>query len=76
MHPDIAAFPNRMFYAREQLMPVPLPHQEEQSADHLFMRRRRIFIPSEFCKQPNISDKVNIHEAQIVARLLEGIYHH
>ena len=76
MHPDIAAFPNRMFYAREQLMPVPLPHQEELSADHLFMRRRRIFIPSEFCKQPNISDKVNIHEAQIVARLLEGIYHH
>ena len=34
MHPDIAAFPNEMFYAKEQLQPVPLPHQEEQQLDY------------------------------------------
>lgn len=76
MHPLIADFPNRMFYAREQLLPVPLPHQEETSANHLYMERRLIFIPSEFCRQPDISDKVNTSEAQIVARLLSGIYLH
>ncbi len=29
MHPEIAEFPNRMFYRREQLEPVPCPHQLE-----------------------------------------------
>ncbi len=76
MHPEIAAFPNRMFYAHEQLQPVPLPHQEETSAEHLFLQQRRIFIPSEFCHQPSLSDKVNIHEAQIVARLLKSLREH
>ena len=41
MHPDIAAWPNRMFYRREQLLPVPLPHQEEQSN-----KPRLVFIPA------------------------------
>ena len=41
MHPDIAAWPNRMFYRREQLLPVPLPHQEEQSNEP-----RLVFIPA------------------------------
>ena len=41
MHPDIAAWPNRMFYHREQLMPVPLPHQEEPSPEP-----RLRFIPA------------------------------
>lgn len=76
MHPDIAAFPNRMFYACEQLQPVPLPHQLQTSADSLYLRRRRVFIPSRFCRQPGLSDKVNIHEAQIVASLLRDIRHH
>ena len=31
MHPDVAAFPNEMFYAEEQLQPVPLPHQTDTS---------------------------------------------
>ena len=31
MHPDIAAFPNRMFYRDEQLEPVPLEHQLDTS---------------------------------------------
>ncbi len=56
MHPDIAAFPNAMFYRREQLQPVPCPHQlEEQldygvpSEDHLdeiLKSRRVVFLPS------------------------------
>ena len=41
MHPDIAAWPNRMFYHREQLLPVPLPHQEEPSPEP-----RLRFIPA------------------------------
>ena len=69
MHPDIAEFPNEMFYFRENLEPVPCPHQLDQSISH-----RMIFIPSEFCKQPNISDKINISEAKIVARCLKKIY--
>lgn len=31
MHPDVAHFPNSHFYQREQLLTVPLPHQEEAS---------------------------------------------
>ena len=41
MHPDIAAWPNRMFYHREQLLPVPLPHQVEPSPEP-----RLRFIPA------------------------------
>ena len=33
-----------------------------------------IFIPSEFCKQPNISEKVNQNEALIVADILRRIH--
>ena len=57
MHPDIAAFPNEMFYAKEQLQPVPCPHQEEQQLnytqpskdklDDLLKQRRIIFFPSD-----------------------------
>jgi hypothetical protein len=69
MHPAIAEFPNKMFYFRENLEPVPCPHQLDQSIAH-----RMVFIPSEFCKQPNISDKINISEAKIVAGCLQKIY--
>lgn len=53
MHPDIAAFPNQMFYARERLQPVPLPHQQEHglayglpSLDALddLLRQRRVWF--------------------------------
>lgn len=57
MHPNIAAFPNEMFYAKEQLQPVPCPHQEEQQLnytqpskdklDDLLKQRRVIFFPSD-----------------------------
>ena len=57
MHPDIATFPNEMFYAQEQLQPVPCPHQEEQqlnytqpskdALDDLLKQHRVIFFPSD-----------------------------
>jgi DNA replication ATP-dependent helicase Dna2 len=86
MHPDIAEFPNRMFYFNEQLQPVPCPHQTENEIgymqsyaqdelDRALIGHRMMFIPSEFCKQPNLSEKVNAYEAKVVARILSRIYH-
>lgn len=74
MHPKVAAFPNQKFYRKEQIEPVPCPHQLETD-ENLPFPNRMMFIPSNFCKEPNISDKVNVHEAHIVAELLEKIYH-
>lgn len=70
MHPDIAAFPCRMFYSREKIVPVPVPHQLEPSDPH----RRVIYIPSDDCREPGRSDKVNISEAVIVRDQLKRIY--
>ena len=85
MHPDIAAWPNRMFYHREQLLPVPLPHQEEPSPEP-----RLRFIPSSLPAEEDrcgtlslptgegrggaLSDKVNPDEARIVAAELLKVY--
>ncbi|WP_306302254.1 DEAD/DEAH box helicase [Segatella paludivivens] len=84
MHPDIAEFPNKMFYYKENLQPVPLEHQTKkqleyslESIDYLdnaLKARRMVFIPSRFCKEPNISDKVNSEEAKIVTDILRRIY--
>jgi len=84
MHPDIADFPNRAFYFREQLGCVPLPHQQAttigyelpslDSVDDLLKTHRMIFFPSKDCRQPEISDKVNIEEARIVADILRRIH--
>ena len=62
MHPDIAAFPNEFFYAREQLQPVPLPHQEEtelqylqpseDALDDLLKQHRVLFFPSGLLSSP------------------------
>ena len=56
MHPDIAAFPNRLFYAREKLEPVPLEHQldtslhydlpSQDALDDLLKQERMIFLPA------------------------------
>lgn len=70
MHPDIAAFPCRMFYSLEDIVPVPVPHQTEPSDPH----RRVIYIPSDDCREPGRSDKVNISEAVIVRDQLKRIY--
>jgi superfamily I DNA and/or RNA helicase len=34
MHPDVAQFPSSHFYADEQLLPVPLSHQQETTLDY------------------------------------------
>ena len=87
MHPDIAAFPNEMFYAREHLECVPLPHQEEaeldyrqpssDALDNLLKQHRVLFFPDDI--QPSTiniqhSDKANASEARLVADLLRRIY--
>ena len=90
MHPDIAAFPNEFFYVREQLQPVPLPHQEEtelpyhqpseDALDDLLKQHRVLFFPSDLdTPHPSslnhqTSDKVNPVEATLVADLLRRIY--
>ena len=84
MHPDIAEFPNKMFYQREQLEPVPCPHQletelhytlpSEDALDEQLKQHRMLFLPSRFCKEPNVSDKVNADEAAIVTDLLRRIH--
>jgi hypothetical protein len=84
MHPDIADFANRKFYAREQLECVPLAHQLEQTlnyneasedeTDDVLKAHRMIFIPSKPCRQLNISEKVNTEEARIITDLLRRLY--
>ena len=84
MHPEIAEFPNKMFYRREKLEPVPCPHQLEtelaytlpssDELDDMLKKHRMIFIPSAFCKEPNVSDKINANEAAIVVNLLSRIH--
>lgn len=84
MHPDIAAFPNAYFYAREQLECVPLEHQmelklpyneeSEDAIDDFLKAHRMIFIPSKSCRQANISEKVNTEEARIVADLVRRLH--
>lgn len=84
MHPDIADFANRKFYAREQLECVPLAHQLEQTLNYnevsedktgdVLKAHRMIFIPSKPCRQLNISEKVNTEEARIITDLLRRLY--
>ena len=84
MHPDIADFANRKFYAREQLECVPLAHQLEQTltynetsedeTDDVLKAHRMFFIPSKPCRQLNISEKVNTEEARIITDLLRRLY--
>lgn len=84
MHPEIAEFPNQMFYRRERLESVPCPHQLEtklayslpsqDALDDVLKAHRMVFIPSEFCKEPNMSDKINASEAAIVVDVLHRIH--
>ncbi len=74
MHPELAAFPNRMFYADERLQPVPLPHQQEQQLDYTLpaldaldsalKTHRLLFLPA----------ATPADEAVIVADLLRRIH--
>ena len=84
MHPDIAEFPNMMFYRDEKLEPVPCEHQtethidyslpSEDELDERLKHHRMIFIPSQTCKRPEVSDKVNTEEARIVADIVRRIH--
>ena len=86
MHPDIAAFPNEFFYRREQLLPVPCPHQLEEQLDYQepsedaldeqLKQHRVLFIPSDTSQTGvnSLSDKVSEEEAHIVADLLHRVY--
>ena len=84
MHPDIAAFPNEMFYHREQLEPVPLEHQQDTSLhydlpsqdalDDALKQHRVLFLAANEQRHSDFSDKVNLAEARLVADLLRRVY--
>lgn len=79
MHPEVADFPNHMFYALEKLEPVPCPHQtkrelpygetDDDPLDNLLRHHRVIFIASEDRQDPWLSDKVNTDEARVVSEV-------
>lgn len=72
MHPEVAQFANEMFYAREQLEPVPLTHQtdttlnynlqSEDALDDILKTRRVVFMDA------------GANEAALVADLLRRIW--
>lgn len=84
MHPHIARFPNKMFYAHERLDVVPCPHQEEQQLgynlpsqdvlDDQLKAHRLLFFAAENNENESPSDKANPAEARIVARILGRIH--
>lgn len=80
MHPEIAEFPNKMFYASENLELVPCEHQVEQrlnydinlAEDELSRKlceKRLIFFSSPVCYNSSLSDKVNTYEARLAAQI-------
>ena len=82
MHPDIALFPNRHFYQREQIGIVPCPHQQEASLgyqlrsedqlDDELKHRRVMFIPVQ--PEDATGSRSNRAEARVVADLLRRIH--
>lgn len=85
MHQDIANFPNYAFY-QNKLIPVPLSHQKEPTPsavdsknglDNLLITRRISFVSYSQPKnmaEYEVSDKVNINEAKMVAAAVYHIY--
>ena len=81
MHPDIAAFPNELFYRQEQLQPVPLSHQLEERLDYnepsqdalddALKRHRVLFLPVNSQLSPVNSQ---LSEATLVADVLRRLY--
>lgn len=67
MHPGVASFPNREFYAGK-LEALGLPHQLENVDAPVR------FIPSERDTE-SVSGKTNRNEARIVAQLTADVYH-
>ena len=88
MHPDIAAFPNELFYRQEQLQPVPLSHQLEERLDYnepsqdalddALKRHRVLFLPST-CQLSTVNSQLSpvtcqLSEATLVADVLRRLY--
>lgn len=84
MHPDVADFPSRWFYAREDLHTIPLAHQLPEApiyidavphdeTDRMLMKKRMLFLKSAPCLKMAASDRVNVLEAKTVANLLMSI---
>ena len=82
MHPDIAAWPNSMFYRDEKMMPVPLPHQQEQTMsynalpadrlDQLITEHRMLFIDVK-PEGDGRDSKSNSAEAKLCADIIRRI---
>ncbi len=81
MHPEIAMFPNVMFYNNE-LKAVPVEHQTKElptnvksnNAIEKILRTRRISFFAVENKDNLTSDKVNISEAKVIAAIVFKIY--
>lgn len=83
MHRNIAEFPSNFFY-EGQLSEVPLPHQLEPTTaegggdadlyDIVLKHRRVSFISCTPQYAPDVPDKVNPLEAEIIARLVVKTY--
>lgn len=81
MHPEIADFPNQIFY-NGKLIPVPLPHQKvklptniecSDTMECILLTKRIAFVNVEGSECAK-SDKSNTHEAIVIADLLRSIY--
>lgn len=66
MHPDIAAFANDYFYKEENLQPVPLPHQLEESGGRMLF-----YDIKKSATEGN--EKANMDEAAIAARIVDEV---
>lgn len=85
MHQDIAAFPNHSFY-QGNLQPVPLDYQVAVTPTvgdsnnpwvNLLETHRVAFVAcqsAESFEHPELSDKVNVAEAQLIARAVYAAY--
>lgn len=83
MHPDIARLSCQMFYPKENIQPVPLPHQKETTLnytippqdqlDQLLATRRVIFLPAQPGKDNTTSPKASAAEADIAADICKRV---
>lgn len=75
MHAEVADFASKTFYGG-RLVPVPLPHQTLPltPTDDTFGHGRMIFIDVAEIPLPDVSDKVNTREAEVIADIACEVY--